>query len=425
MQVAPNSTDVTTYWKLTDPATGVPVTGLTITDLDITYTRDRAAVVKADLTALALVDSVHADNKAIEVDATNAPGMYRVDFPDAAFAAGVARVQLGVNGAAIDPAVIECELSPWLKAVTGATVNADVTHVNGVAQTATLDTIKADAVTILARLGAWTGTTTNTILGALRALMNKAIAAPSDITSGGTYDASTDSLEGIRDTAPLGTAMRGTDAAMLAASYVAPPAVATMVDAVWDEVLHVDHEVASSASVLLQSAGGAADPLQNAVPGAYAAGSAGYVLGHMGNSAAITVTTALSGSTINITRGDYVEVAIAGLGSLVGHVKLWITAKGGYNDTDAQSIFQVEHTAGLLYLNGAPALTATDASLAISVEASGDVLLVLKAALTAALSPLNGALWDCQWLDGSGHIHTLATGQCNVLGSLDITRAIT
>ena len=52
-----------------------------------------------------------------------------------------------------------------------------------------------------------------------------------------------------------------------------------MADVVWDEVLDVAHEVGGSASVLLQAAGGASDPLLNAVPGAYLAGTAGYVLG--------------------------------------------------------------------------------------------------------------------------------------------------
>jgi hypothetical protein len=120
--VAPNSVDVSTYFKLVNPTTGVPVTGATITDLDATYIRDRAAAVTADLTALAAVDSVHADNKAIQIDATNAPGVYRVDWPDAAFATGSARVQLVVNGAAVDPAVLEVELAPWLTLITGATV---------------------------------------------------------------------------------------------------------------------------------------------------------------------------------------------------------------------------------------------------------------------------------------------------------------
>ena len=52
-----------------------------------------------------------------------------------------------------------------------------------------------------------------------------------------------------------------------------------MADVVWDEVLHTDHEVAGSASVLLQAAGSAADPWLTALPGAYGAGSAGYIIG--------------------------------------------------------------------------------------------------------------------------------------------------
>jgi hypothetical protein len=127
------------------------VTGATITDLDVTYVRDRAAAVKADLTALAAVDSVHADNKAIQIDATNAPGLYRVDWPDAAFAAGVSRVQLVVNGAAVDPAVLEVELAPWLTLITGAMVLADATAISGDTTAAdrleaTLDAMPSGAV---------------------------------------------------------------------------------------------------------------------------------------------------------------------------------------------------------------------------------------------------------------------------------------
>ena len=113
MKVSPGATDVTTYFKLVDPTTGVPETGLTITDLDMSYVRDGAAAVKADATALAAVDSAHGDNKMIQVDATNTPGLYRADWPDAAFAAGVSRVQLCINGAAIDPAYIEVELEAY------------------------------------------------------------------------------------------------------------------------------------------------------------------------------------------------------------------------------------------------------------------------------------------------------------------------
>jgi len=117
MIISADSTDVTVYFKLVNPSTGVPETGLTITSLYISYVRDRATIVTNSATELAAVDSAHADNKMKEVDSTYAPGLYRADFPDAAFASGVGRVQLIISGAAVDPAYIEVELD--------ASVNVD------------------------------------------------------------------------------------------------------------------------------------------------------------------------------------------------------------------------------------------------------------------------------------------------------------
>lgn len=108
MRVDAGATDVSTYFKLVDPADGTPETGLTITDLDMTYVRsgvDPAA--KVDATALTSTDSAHGDNKMIQIDATNMPGLYRADWPDAAFAGGVDEVILCINGAVIDPAYLE------------------------------------------------------------------------------------------------------------------------------------------------------------------------------------------------------------------------------------------------------------------------------------------------------------------------------
>jgi len=105
------ATDVTIYFKLIDPTTGKPAVGLTVTDLDVSYVRDRAAAVKNDVTALSAVDDPHADNKMIEVHGTNCKGLYRSDWPDAPFATGVDAVQLCISGDAIDPAYIEIELS--------------------------------------------------------------------------------------------------------------------------------------------------------------------------------------------------------------------------------------------------------------------------------------------------------------------------
>ena len=101
------SVDVTVYFKLVDDTTGSAKSGLTITAIDATYVRTRRAAVKNDLTAAASADSAHADNTAFEVDSTNAPGLYRVDFPDAAFAnsSDVSQVVLITTHASCEPAM--------------------------------------------------------------------------------------------------------------------------------------------------------------------------------------------------------------------------------------------------------------------------------------------------------------------------------
>ena len=58
----------------------------------------------------------------------------------------------------------------------------------------------ANQTTILNRLGSWTGTGLNTILGAFRAIAGKAASlTPSDLSDGTTFDNTDDSLEAIRD----------------------------------------------------------------------------------------------------------------------------------------------------------------------------------------------------------------------------------
>ena len=110
MIVKKGATDITTYVFLGDSSTGAPETGLTITNLDITYTRARAAHSKTDATALATVDAAHENNKAIEVDATQCPGLYRVDWPDDAFVTGVDKVILTVTCSGCHPAHQEVDL---------------------------------------------------------------------------------------------------------------------------------------------------------------------------------------------------------------------------------------------------------------------------------------------------------------------------
>jgi len=110
------STDVTTYFVMRLTTNGQAATGLTATDFDLQYTRSgAAAAAKVDATLNANgVGGAHSASTVIEVDATSSPGLYRVDWVDAAFAAGVPEVELAVKVAtaytehkevAIDPPV--------------------------------------------------------------------------------------------------------------------------------------------------------------------------------------------------------------------------------------------------------------------------------------------------------------------------------
>ena len=138
MLVAGGSTNVTTYFALRLSADGKAATGLTITDFDLQYVRSGAAPsAKVDATALAATDSAHADNKAIEIDATDQPGLYRVDWPDAAFAAGVREVILSVKVATAFTEHLRVEIDGEVTAeALGTQAKADV---NAEADTALTD----------------------------------------------------------------------------------------------------------------------------------------------------------------------------------------------------------------------------------------------------------------------------------------------
>lgn len=82
------ATDQSIYFKVVK-ANGDPATGLA--DADITeanYARNVATHVSFATSDLALITTAHADGGFKELDATDFPGVYRLDVPDAAFVAG-------------------------------------------------------------------------------------------------------------------------------------------------------------------------------------------------------------------------------------------------------------------------------------------------------------------------------------------------
>lgn len=108
------ATSVITYFHLRGTDDGLGEDGLTVTDFDITYTEEQAAAVKADITAAhgAATDAWD-DLEAYEMDATNAPGLYRIDWQNAAFDGGVGKVViLTVKCAGVFTESLRVQLSP-------------------------------------------------------------------------------------------------------------------------------------------------------------------------------------------------------------------------------------------------------------------------------------------------------------------------
>jgi hypothetical protein len=101
--------DVTTYFVLRDSTDHEPKTDVVLTDIDLYYVEELAAIsAKADCAALGAANSPHTDNSAFNVG----QGLYRIDWPDAAFDGGIGKkVQLIVICSGVDTTFFEAELS--------------------------------------------------------------------------------------------------------------------------------------------------------------------------------------------------------------------------------------------------------------------------------------------------------------------------
>jgi len=113
MIVTAGSANVSAYFYIVQDAgntsPGEPLTGLLYSDIETggsaSYMRQGAA--RVDLTLITqTVAGAHSDGGFIEVDATNMPGVYRCDYPDAAFLTGVDQVILQLVVASAKNAVV-------------------------------------------------------------------------------------------------------------------------------------------------------------------------------------------------------------------------------------------------------------------------------------------------------------------------------
>ncbi|HEY1067042.1 MAG TPA: hypothetical protein VGE52_13055, partial [Pirellulales bacterium] len=123
--------------------------------------------------------------------------------------------------------------------ITGTGARADDRDGSAIAKASSLTTVGNNVLLVLDRLGSFSASGVNTVLGFFQALMRSDASTPSDL--GGSYTPTTDSTQAIRD--------RG-DAAWLTGT---PPTAAAIADAVLDEALS-GHATPGTAGAALAAA---------------------------------------------------------------------------------------------------------------------------------------------------------------------------
>jgi len=187
--------------------------------------------------------------------------------------------------------------------------------------------------------------------------------------AGQTFDATTDSLEAIRD--------RG-DAAWVTGGGGAAPTADENAAAIW----------AAADRTLTQSA--------------------------------VAIQATVDGDDIAIQRGDTFSATITGLGDISARTNLWFTVKVQRSDADSASIIQIDENNGLLYLNGAVVAVAGNGSITVDDETAGDITITLAAGETDDLRP-QALQYDIQMVTATA-VNTLSEGSARVVA--DVTRAI-
>lgn len=99
LQTAPGTTSRSEYFLLRDSETGEAKTGLTSASsgAKASYIRSGGTAVSFSLSDLAAADSAYSSGGMKEVSSANAPGIYRLDVPNAAYAAGAAAVHVSLT----------------------------------------------------------------------------------------------------------------------------------------------------------------------------------------------------------------------------------------------------------------------------------------------------------------------------------------
>jgi hypothetical protein len=111
--VKAGSTSVSTFFTLKDTTTGAATTGKVAADMTGSYWRQAGVRVAITLANLAAVNSAYSSGGVKEVDATNMPGVYRLDLPDAAVGTGADWVVASIKVAGCEAADVALALPAY------------------------------------------------------------------------------------------------------------------------------------------------------------------------------------------------------------------------------------------------------------------------------------------------------------------------
>lgn len=221
--------------------------------------------------------------------------------------------------------------------------------------------IDTEITTLINRLGLFTGTGVNTVLGFLKAIMSKAAATPSDV--GGTFDASTDSVEAIRDRGDI--------------AWISNESPTVVISATSPQLQTIDEDQ----TITIRRG----DYTQIGL-------TVGTIAGRTGEKLFFTV------------REEKPEEYDA-------------------DPLDAEALIQITEDSGALTVKESAWATSSDGSITVDDEVDGDIRIILKSAITTVLPIVDSYWYDVQKIRADGDAETVAEGRLNI--TADVTRRTT
>lgn len=207
----------------------------------------------------------------------------------------------------------------------------------------------------------------------------------------------------------------------------AAPAVGDIADAVWDEAIADHSGTVGSTAEQLAAAGAAGDPWITALPGAYAAGTAGDIIGNLVTdvgslvpAVAVSSTTAASvASGILAIRAYHTldqQITSTTTSDLSSATKLWLAIKIAASDDDDEAVAFIEVVDGLTVLAQAAYTTVAHGSLTLGgVAGAWTIDVGMDEVATGLLTAYAGQMLhaECKALVGGATV-AVWDGVCDV-----------